>query len=391
VAYQVDNTRETSSNSRMAPILRLHLSVWKCIIYQDFLLLGGRQDASVNEKSAYSMREDGRLKAIVLAGDKGKSHPVFGKNKAFLEVSGLPIIAYVISALQKSKSVSEIYVVGPKQRLEESLSSASEFVGNSKPIYVFEQGPTLYDNVWDTFLETLPSHYRSASPGESVSSPEADSTVLIVASDMPLLTAAEVDEFVSKCDMERYDCVLGFTREEDLKYYYPRNGQEGIRQAYLHFSEANLRQNNLFMVRPFKVGNRHYVQTMYDLRYQKEFANIIKLAWEILRREEGGWGALGYYFLLQLSLLFSRLRLGPLRDWVRSMTHAGSVAGCASELLKTRLGYVYTSLGGGALDVDKENEYEVIKLRFSEWMNYQQEKPKDVATVAPVRSDAQNL
>ncbi len=374
----------------MSPILLLRLSVWKCIMYLDFLLLGGAGSTGLNEGSVYPMREDGQLKTIVLAGDKGKSHPVFGKNKAFLEVNGLPIIAYVISALQKARSVSEIYVVGPKQRLEENLSSASEFIGNSKPIHVFEQGATLYDNIWNTFLETLPSHCRSTRPEEIANKPEADSIVLIAASDMPLLTAAEVDEFVSKCDMHKFDCVLGFTREEDLKYYFPRNGQKGIRQAYLHFREANLRQNNLFMVRPFKVGNRHYVQTMYDLRYQKEFVNIVKLAGEILRREEGGWGALGYYFLLQLSLLFSRLRLGFLRDGVRSMTPADVVARCASGLLKTRLGYVYTSLGGGALDVDKESEYEVIKLRFSDWMNYQQEKPKDAATMAPVRSNAQN-
>ena len=31
------------------------------------------------------MRDDGKWTAIVVAGDKGKSHPVFGKNKAFLE------------------------------------------------------------------------------------------------------------------------------------------------------------------------------------------------------------------------------------------------------------------------------------------------------------------
>jgi GTP:adenosylcobinamide-phosphate guanylyltransferase len=312
------------------------------------------------------------LKAIVIAGDKGRSHPVLGKNKAFLEVEGLPLIGHVLKALEEARSVAEIYVVGPKKRLEEVLSGNLAFAF-SKPIHIFEQHSNLYENIWSAFLETLPANHREKAVTAG-GGPCAGNVALVIGSDMPLLTGAEVDEFALKCDMEKYDYVVGVTREEDLKHYYPIDAKRGIRLAYLHFKEGNLRQNNMWLVRPFKVRNRHYIQTMYDLRYQKEFGNIVRLAWEILRREEGGWGALGNYFLLQTSLFFARLHLGFMRDIVRRLTRIDSVVNCISKLMETRFSYACTTLGGAALDVDREQEYESIKARFTEWMSYQKKK-----------------
>jgi len=98
------------------------------------------------------MRNHGKLKVIVVAGDKGRSHPVFGTNKTLLDVEGVPVVARVVSALGEAKSVAEIFVVGPKQKLEEVLSP--EYVQSrvGKPVHIFEQGNTLYENVWNTFL-----------------------------------------------------------------------------------------------------------------------------------------------------------------------------------------------------------------------------------------------
>ncbi len=320
------------------------------------------------------MHEHGKLHAIVVAGDRGKSHPVFGKNKAFLEIDGLPVIVHVVSALDNAKSVSEISVIGPKAKLEEVLLSEHGRSKEGKPIHLFEQRNTLFENVWHTFLETIPA-YREGTPVEKLAKgKEADSVVLVVAADMPLLTGAEVDEFVSACDMEQYDYVTGLTREKDLEYYLPRKGKPGIRTALMHFREGNFRQNNMHMVRPFRIENRHYIQVMYDLRYQKEFGNMVRLIWQILQREEGSWKTVRHYLLLQLSLTLSRLHLGFLRDWVRRKTYIDSVCECVSALIKTRFSYACTSLGGGALDIDKEQEYEAISHRFSEWMNHQKEK-----------------
>lgn len=325
------------------------------------------------------MRDLGEWTAIVVAGDKGKSHPVFGKNKAFLEVHGVPVVRRVVSALDRSRSVSEIYVVGPRQRLEEALHGSYAGIEEiGKPLHIFEQRANLFENVWYTFLETLPSYKRGESVEDIARGPDADRAVLVAAADMPLLTSAEVDEFASNCDKNSYDHVIGVTREKDLTPYYAKGDQPGIHLAYIHLREGSLRQNNLQMVRPFKVINRHYIQILYDLRYQKEFGNMVRLAWEILNKEEGGWGTLGNYALMQLSLFFARLRLNFLRDFFRKRTRIDSVIECLAKLMKTRLTVAYTSLGGAALDIDCDQEYEVIERRFSEWMAYQENKAKEI-------------
>ncbi len=128
------------------------------------------------------------------------------------------------------------------------------------------------------------------------------------------------------------------------------------------------------MVRPLKVINRHYLQLMYDFRYQKEFWNILQLAWEILNKEEGGWGTLGNFLLMQFSLTSDRFGLGFLREFFRNRTRIESVTNCIAKLIKTRFNIAFTSLGGATLDIDCEHDYQVIQERFSEWMDYQRKK-----------------
>jgi GTP:adenosylcobinamide-phosphate guanylyltransferase len=347
---------------------------------QGFLVRMAKGRRYFTDKSDGLMHKYGKLNAIILAGDRGKSHPVFGKNKAFLDVCGVPLITRVVTAVDGAESVAEIYVVGPRDRLEEALSPERYSPPVGKPVHIFEQRANLYENAWYTFLETIPAYRRGESIESIEKGPDADGIAVILAADMPLLTSAEVDEFVSKCNMERFDYVVGVTLEDNLKQYYPAGDKPGIHLAYLHFREGNLRQNNMQMIRPFKILNRHYVQIMYDLRYQKEFGNIVRLAWEILRKEEGGWGAVGNYLLLQLSLLFSRLGLNALRNVVRNRTYIDSVEMCVSKLLKTRFSVAFTSLGGATLDIDSEQDYAVIEQRFFEWMDYQQQRAFELST-----------
>jgi len=330
------------------------------------------------------MREDRKRAAIVVAGDRGKSHPVFGKNKAFLTIEGVPVVRRVVSALDVSESVAEIYVVGPKDRLEAVLPTKGGGAKIEKPVHIFEQRNNLYENVWHTFLETLTAHQRGDSEEKIAHGPDADSVILVAAADMPLLSNVEVDEFASKCDMENFDYVLGVTPEEKLSHYYASDDLPGIHMAYIHFREGNLRQNNLHMVRPFKIENRRYIQTMYDLEraHQKELGNAVSLAWEILNKKSGGWGILGNYLLMQLSLIFSRLGLGFLSDSVRDRTSLDSINACISKLLKTRFTVARTSFGGATLDIDCESDYEVIQQRFSEWMSYQEQLAKEMSSGA---------
>src|SRR5438132_14011147 len=57
------------------------------------------------------------LDVIVTAGDRHASRPVLGDNKAFLLVAGVPVINYVLSAIEQARCTARICVVGDTDRV----------------------------------------------------------------------------------------------------------------------------------------------------------------------------------------------------------------------------------------------------------------------------------
>ena len=58
---------------------------------------------------------------IVLAGDKSASRSVLGKNKLFLEIDKIPLLVYVLNALENVEQIGNIYIIGPKTAIEDLL------------------------------------------------------------------------------------------------------------------------------------------------------------------------------------------------------------------------------------------------------------------------------
>ena len=63
--------------------------------------------------------------AILLAGEGESSYKVYHQHKAFLEIKGKCIINYVIEALQQVESIKDIYIVGSKNKLKQTLNDAA--------------------------------------------------------------------------------------------------------------------------------------------------------------------------------------------------------------------------------------------------------------------------
>ena len=62
--------------------------------------------------------------AILLAGEGESSYKVYHQHKAFLEINGKCIISYVVEALQQVESIKDIYIVGAKNKLKQTLGSS---------------------------------------------------------------------------------------------------------------------------------------------------------------------------------------------------------------------------------------------------------------------------
>ena len=313
-----------------------------------------------------------RFDVVVLAGDRKASRKVKGDNKAFLDLKGRPVICYVIDGLLSSRYIDDIFIVGPKERIERAISPYFADVKDRK-IAVFEQWDNFYENVWNGFLHTIPGHTDDIDPETYRDTPYFEKAVLAVSGDIPLLTGYEVDEFLENTDTDNYDYQPGTTADCSLMPYYPKKDKKGIKHAYFHYKEARLRQNNIHLGNLFKIKNKTYIEKMYEFRHQREWKDIIKLTFEILRTEKGSYKALYYFILLQMCMFFTRIGFNYLSDKLRRLISLSDVEKTVGLMLGGRAKSIMTTYGGAALDIDSDEEFDTIKENFDDWMAFQEE------------------
>ena len=304
---------------------------------------------------------------ILLAGEGESSYKVYHQHKAFLKIKGKCIINYVIEALQQVESIKDIYIVGSKIKLEQTLNESDVDFQYPKTIHLVEQQANLYENIFHTFLKTIPDG-ESTLVADLETSQYKDKAVLIVPCDSPLLTAHELEYFISNSDIKNFDHILGLIPEKALKKFYPTESLPGIKMAYLHLKENNYRINNLHLVKPLRIANREYVQKMYQYRYQRDFKKIVLFGRNLLGKIK-----LRYYRCyigLQLCQLFSSIGWNFPVKYFRKWTAKQDMESCISSLLNTRFKGLEVPYPGAALDIDRDSDYEAIKSRYDEWHNF---------------------
>ena len=315
----------------------------------------------MNDPSQYS---DEKYDAILLAGEGESSYKVYHQHKAFLEINGKCIISYVVEALQQVESIKDIYIVGSQNKLKQTLGDSGVDFYYPKTIYLVEQQTNLYENIFQTFLKTISCGKDSLTVDLEVSQ-NKDKSVLIVPCDSPLLTPHEVEYFISHSDTNNYDHILGLIPEESLKQFYPTESLPGIKMAYLHLRENNYRINNLHLVKPLRIGNREYVQKMYQYRYQRDFKKIVLFGRNLLGKIK-----LKYYRCyigLQLCQFFASIGWKLPVKYFKKWTAKKDMENCISNLLNTRFKGLEVPYPGAALDIDRDSDYEAIKTRYNEW------------------------
>jgi GTP:adenosylcobinamide-phosphate guanylyltransferase len=304
-----------------------------------------------------------RHQAVLVAGDRGSAKAVRGRSKAFVEIAGKPMVVHVLETLLHTPEVSEVYLVGDPIRLEKAISEHGCLrlaASRSKPIHIVPQRNNLFENVWHAFLRALPA-----------SGPPDDHPIVVVPADVPVMVPEEVSSFVRQAAALDADYAIGLSPELALRAYAPRDGQPGIEMATFNLAEGRFRQNNLHFVRPLRMGNRHYIQEMYDHRYQKELGNMIRLGLRILRKEFRNLWVLYYYLLMHLAGVADRRGYRRAADWLRSRVPLARVERALSSLLRTRLRTVVTAYGGAAMDVDNDEDLAVVEKMLPAWKEMQ--------------------
>jgi molybdopterin-guanine dinucleotide biosynthesis protein A len=309
-----------------------------------------------------------KIPAVLAAGDQGAAKAIYGESKAYLEIAGRPLVAHVASILQRVPEVSEVWVVGDADRLGGALGREDLQRELCKPLRVIPQRGNLYENAWEAYRRLLPG---AGSEGRDPEGDDLDQWVLYLSTDLPFATPEEISSFVRRGLALDCDYVLGLVTEESMQAFYPQDGKPGIRMAYFNLREGRFRQSNLHLVRPARLGNRHYIEEMYRHRFQRQVGPIVALAWRLLTSERGGLAIVWYYALMHLAGLANRHGFGRIADLLRRWIPIARVERGCGDLLRTRFRFVVTEIGGCGVDIDNEHDFEVARERFAEWKSAQ--------------------
>lgn len=330
-----------------------------------------------------------RVPAIVTAGDLRAAKAVRGESKVYLELEGRPLVSHVVAALQRVPEVSEVWVVGNAPRLESVLSAPALQSELTKPVHVVPQFRNLFENGWQTFRRMLPN---AGPEGRDPTPDELDQPALFVSGDIPFATPQELSAFINQALDAGCDYGLGLVTEDALEGFLPgAAGELGIRMAYFNLREGRYRQSNLHLIRPGRIRNRHYIEDMYEHRYQREFGSILGLAWTLLRSEAGGLVVLYYYALMHVAGAADRLGWRSAADWLRRLSPIARIErGCAA-LIGGSFRFIITEAGGCAADIDNEADYEASLRRFEEWRRMQLQRSERLYGVEALEAGSPDL
>ena len=300
------------------------------------------------------------LDAIVLAGtDSNPKRMIQGRNKAFLEVGGEVLVRRVVEALLSASSIGLVFVVGPSEPLRKALD------GLPGEVIIVEQVGRMLANTW----AAIHASEARCLTGENGVDPERP--LLFISCDLPLISAVAVDDFVARCARAEiaaqvhYSMFGGVAEEASLRRYYPEEGKPGIRRPYVHFSQELLRLANIYVARPRKLSHQEFLQTGFSYRKAKDWRNVMLLARSYLG-QSGGWKAAWLTLKFQATLMASR-RGGGLYRWLRKGNTMEKAELAMGTVLGGTVKMIITPYGGFSLDVDDEEDFQVLSLRFDDW------------------------
>ena len=300
------------------------------------------------------------LDAIVLAGThQNPKRLIGGRNKAFLEMGGRALVLYVIDALLDAESVGQMFVVGPARELLEVLS------GYSSRVRVIDQRGKMLTNCWAGIEASEDCHRH-----ETVI-PLHDRPLLIISSDLPLVTSRSIDDFIRRCAVQDnaapkpYAILAGVVDEPGVRPFHPGRETPGIKRPFVELEFGRLRLANIYVGRPRKLANQEFLQTGFSHRKAKDWRNVVALTFDFFK-SQGGWHAAWLTVRVQLTLMLSK-RKGY---WYRRLKKGNTrerVEKSVSEVLGGPVRIVITPYGGLSLDVDDEEDFRVLSACQKDW------------------------
>jgi hypothetical protein len=315
------------------------------------------------------------IDAVVLAGDKIGNKPVKEENKAFLRIKGKTSLSFVIDSLRESTTIGKIAVVGPRERLRDTLSKEQREAFETGRLHIVSQRRNIIENVRAGFFSFLPFTHEEMQTGEEIltrrSNEYREKPILVLPSDIPLVLPSEIDQFANAAHMDRYDYAIGITAEDVLSRFYPTAETPGIRMSYFQTREGAFRQNNLHIGKILKVPGLFFIEKMYQLRYQRKIFNMMRMIFGLFLRRRMNLDLFKVFIMLQLARYAEEHGFEHLRSRFSETLPLERLLSIISEFLEAKTQAVRTSYGGAALDVDNAGDFEAATAMFDVWRDKQ--------------------
>jgi len=225
-------------------------------------------------------------------------------NKALIPINGKPMLWFVLEALEGVPSLNKIKLLSSPQELEPVLSD-SRWAG----VEIIPEKGSLLDN-----LE------------EGLKYMEKETPCLVATSDIPLVTASIVQDFVNRCDPFDKDFYYPIIAEKDYIKEFPN-----AKRTYLKLKEGKFTGGNLALVKPSSILER-------ISRLHMIFAHR-KKPWKYARMLSP---------FMVFKFLFKQLTVPELEDYI-------------SHLMSWRVQAVSTPYVEIGADVDKPRDLDLIK------------------------------
>lgn len=320
----------------------------------------GHNDSTEAGPSQDGVAYGGPLEAIVLSGThQNVRRLINGRNKAFLEIDGKPLVRHVVDALTEAQHIGKIYVVGPVEAL-------SEVLGDLPNVVCVAQEGKLLSNGW--------AGVRAVEAGRS--SPAGDvpdeRPMLLTSCDLPLITPGAVDDFVERAaaidraSPEGNAMLVGIAEDAGLRPFYGDAAGPGMERPLVQMNEGLYRISNIYVTRPRKLEHSDFLQTSFNLRKAKDWENVAKLVLSLFS-QHGGWFAAWMTCRLQLTAMLRKGK-GRLYRRLRAGNTFDKIERGVSTVLGGDVRLVVSPYGGLSLDVDDEVDYNLLRTRYVEWM-----------------------
>lgn len=255
-----------------------------------------------------------KIDAIVLAGSKntGKLQEVSSASyEALIPLANKPMIVYVLEALRSCDRVGKVVVVGPRE-LKAYL----------------EEGETLVES----------KEYLSTNLQLGIRAVNKKRRVLIVTSDIPMLNAEVVEDFLARCERVDADLYYPVVSREVSERAFP-----GVERTYIRVKEGSFTGGNIFLVSPELVRNsKELVDKALHLRKKP-----LKLAY-----------MLGLGFILRF--IMRRVTFAEVEARAKKVFNVNGIA-------------IITPFVELGVDVDKPSDYALMNQFFLAQKNAEEE------------------